>query len=282
MPPLPNPLETIVRNVFLFPADGAEPRIVPGTFSEAASKANPVSFFTRSVDLRSHYGKQITSTFCKFVTNNHPLALERDKGEYLIYSNVSPDLPLNLSAARVTGIDPVAFAAKVFWRGDIVMVKAEDWPGPLVVNGGNHKLYHDIHPSIQGLAEAALQRMYEGNELRQFIREQVEMQQSGVQNDRMVRGVMQINHPHIPLSMVGPLDLKKRSKAIHLWRKISRYYGETDIEIMSRKVCALCRTSDEPGLKVCSGCRQIAYCSRECQKADWGYHKRECKVKQAT
>jgi hypothetical protein len=170
MPPLPNPRASIVRNVLLFPADGTEPRIIAKTFSEAASKANPVSFFTRSVDLQSHYGKQMASTFCKFVdVNNQPVALKCDEGEYLIYSNVSPALPINQSAARVTGIDPIAFESKVFWRGDIVMVKAEDWPGPLVVGGGNHKLYHDVQPSIQAIAEIILKRMYESNDLRENI-----------------------------------------------------------------------------------------------------------------
>ncbi|KAF8166177.1 hypothetical protein BJ912DRAFT_1003027 [Pholiota molesta] len=282
MPPLPNPRETIVRNVFLFPADGTEPRIVPKTFSEAASKANPVGFFSTSVDLGSHYGKQMASTLCKFITNNFPLALECAKGDYIIYSNVSPELPLNLFAARATGIDPVAYEARVFWRGDIVMVKAEVWPGPLVVSEGLHKIYHDVHPSVQELAEVALRGMYEADELRENIREYVKIDQSSVHEDRVFREQMQIHRPNIPVSTVGPIDLKQRSNLIHMWRKISRYYEDADIEMLSRKVCALCRTADAPKLKVCSGCRQIAYCSKECQKDDWQYHKRECKVKKAT
>jgi len=28
----------------------------------------------------------------------------------------------------------------------------------------------------------------------------------------------------------------------------------------------------------CSGCKSIWYCSRRCQKADWGQHRQECKA----
>ncbi|EFO86016.1 hypothetical protein GCK72_005460 [Caenorhabditis remanei] len=34
-------------------------------------------------------------------------------------------------------------------------------------------------------------------------------------------------------------------------------------------------------LKKCSACRKVAYCSAECQRADWKLHKRECKAIQA-
>ena len=32
----------------------------------------------------------------------------------------------------------------------------------------------------------------------------------------------------------------------------------------------------KPGLSKCSGCRNIRYCSRECQKSDWRNHKQSC------
>jgi hypothetical protein len=171
---LPNPRATIVRNVLLFPADGTEPRIIPKTFSEAASKANPVSFYTTSVDLRSHYGKQMATTFVQFLTSHpNPITLECNEGEFLCYYNVSPELPINQSAGRIIGIDPIAFESKVFWRGDIIVVKAEEWPGPTVMGGGFHQLYHDVDPSFQATAESLLRNLYESNHLKQEIESRV-------------------------------------------------------------------------------------------------------------
>src|SRR5277367_5405218 len=35
---------------------------------------------------------------------------------------------------------------------------------------------------------------------------------------------------------------------------------------------------DKPGISKCSGCLNVLYCSRECQKADWRNHKQTCVV----
>ncbi len=40
--------------------------------------------------------------------------------------------------------------------------------------------------------------------------------------------------------------------------------------------CAIC---GQPSSSRCAGCQQSAYCSKDCQKADWAAHKRECKNK---
>lgn len=32
----------------------------------------------------------------------------------------------------------------------------------------------------------------------------------------------------------------------------------------------------EDSLRVCSRCKEMAYCTRECQAADWPYHKKTC------
>ena len=39
--------------------------------------------------------------------------------------------------------------------------------------------------------------------------------------------------------------------------------------------CALCKAKDET--KKCAGCKQVRYCSLECQKQDWTQHKIICK-----
>ena len=43
-------------------------------------------------------------------------------------------------------------------------------------------------------------------------------------------------------------------------------------------VCAECSISSEK-LKLCSGCKRVAYCSKECQKKNWKNHKHLCKFK---
>jgi len=40
--------------------------------------------------------------------------------------------------------------------------------------------------------------------------------------------------------------------------------------------CAVC---GQPSSSRCASCQQAAYCSKDCQKADWATHKRECKNK---
>lgn len=233
MPPLPNPRETIVRNVFFFPADGTEPRIIPKTFSEAGSKANPESFFTIAVDLRGHYRKHMASTYCRFVDNSpNPITLKCNEGEFIFYSNVSPELPINKSVAQVVGIDPIAFESKIFWRGDVIVVKAQDWPGPLAIGGGNHKLYHDVDPSFQATAELVLRNTYKLDDHKEWIRDTVSFSQGSVRSgacflsffsgalnegkcrsDRAAREYMQaVESPPIPISNMKPLDLNHRSE----------------------------------------------------------------------
>ena len=53
---------------------------------------------------------------------------------------------------------------------------------------------------------------------------------------------------------------------------------------MAPKACAECNrelptsTSGQSPLCVCSACLRISYCSRECQRADWKYHKKICSL----
>lgn len=38
-----------------------------------------------------------------------------------------------------------------------------------------------------------------------------------------------------------------------------------------------CRVCSEKTSKICTGCKTVAYCSVECQKIDWLFHKVHCK-----
>jgi hypothetical protein len=49
---------------------------------------------------------------------------------------------------------------------------------------------------------------------------------------------------------------------------------------MTSKIrCANCKEC-HTNLVMCSGCRKVRYCGKECQKADWSPHKRACKQAQ--
>ena len=45
--------------------------------------------------------------------------------------------------------------------------------------------------------------------------------------------------------------------------------------------CGLVRQEEDERLRRCTGCEQVAYCSRACQRAHWGQHKKFCRNQQA-
>ena len=46
-------------------------------------------------------------------------------------------------------------------------------------------------------------------------------------------------------------------------------------EVIPTGDCAVC---DKLAKCLCSGCKHVFYCSRECQKKHWSNHKEECKM----
>ena len=74
----------------------------------------------------------------------------------------------------------------------------------------------------------------------------------------------------LKLRWVGDDNLKKK------YRKAKKNLKKEDIH----KHCHGCGAPAPPnkGLKTCSSCRSVSYCSRECQVKDWkdGGHKKEC------
>ena len=43
---------------------------------------------------------------------------------------------------------------------------------------------------------------------------------------------------------------------------------------LSISQCAICQIKAD---KKCTGCNEVAYCGRECQKKHWSTHRKECK-----
>ena len=76
------------------------------------------------------------------------------------------------------------------------------------------------------------------------------------------------------------LEMKKRfeeeQKAKQLAEaKLQKKLAEAAAPTAPSRVCANCKV--EAGTKICAACRQVGYCSGDCQKAHWKIHKADCK-----
>lgn len=52
---------------------------------------------------------------------------------------------------------------------------------------------------------------------------------------------------------------------------------EADRNLNLINSCAYCRTKNEPSLKLCSRCKKVLYCNKDCQKKHFSTHKVDCK-----
>lgn len=60
------------------------------------------------------------------------------------------------------------------------------------------------------------------------------------------------------------------------------YYTSLNEKFQQGPFCASCgRESQGTKLLRCTGCKLVEYCNRDCQKADWPFHKRSCNYKQS-
>ena len=80
---------------------------------------------------------------------NQPDEMKCNEGQHTIYYNLHPKLPLNLAMARVVGIILKRPGSKLTFRGNVVVVRSNKWPEPLVMGGGNHTDYVDVQPSLR-------------------------------------------------------------------------------------------------------------------------------------
>lgn len=70
----------------------------------------------------------------------------------------------------------------------------------------------------------------------------------------------------LPFFLIFLPPLLSLSKQIHSFFSFRRKMGEQQ--------CEVCR---KPAKQFCSSCREVFYCSRDCQKQDWKTHKAKCK-----
>ena len=122
-PAFPNDhLETLVRRCIVFPADGSETRLEPMITRTVTVDDTPsINMFNRCVDMTSTFG----DSYRKMLVA--ALEISQDAGgiQYLLFYNLSLNLPINLNIARVIGVTPPQLQTKkrLFWRGDVVAMK---------------------------------------------------------------------------------------------------------------------------------------------------------------
>lgn len=273
-----DPHEAIVRNVILYPADGGEPRITPMTFNKEGAKANPYSFYTIHVDLRGLYGQHNMHA-----TRHHMIDLENQpdkstEGDYDLFHNISPKLPINASMARLVGVDPKRPGQRPLWRGDVVVVKRQEWPVPLVPGGGLHMDYVDTPPPALDLFSSIfIPQYYKSDHWRDFLQEEKRCN-DGLLHHHQTWPLYQTFYPELS-SIQSGFNKKKYEKTA---RMIDRLKATETKQIKRQDldkilVCGHCKV-DAQGLRVCGGCRNEKYCSTECQKLAWKEHKASCKA----
>ncbi|KAK0201443.1 hypothetical protein DFS33DRAFT_1276337 [Desarmillaria ectypa] len=117
-------IKATTSKVLLFPANGDQPYIIDMAFDVAGAKSHPRGFYNTAVDLRGLYGKY-TAGYTRLLNFNIQDHGEQIDGQYHLYYNVSPRLPVNYSMARVVGVDPKRPSSRPMWKGDVVIVKMQ-------------------------------------------------------------------------------------------------------------------------------------------------------------
>ncbi|KAJ6552235.1 hypothetical protein DFH09DRAFT_1167428 [Mycena vulgaris] len=264
---LRDPHEPIVRNVLIFPADGGNPRISPMTFNEegarspgrelhGASRTNPYGFYTVNVDLRSLYGERnMHATGQK----GWDITDQPDKitdGQYNLFHNVSPKLPINATMARLVGANAKRPGERPLRRGDVVVVKRREWPAPIAV-----------------FSSTLIPFWYKSDEWRDFLRTEKEFNDLNLKGDKNWPMYQKL-YPMLGSVKAG---LIRRGMVKKTSRMVDRLMA-TQMKNIERQnlddivVCGYCKVN------VCEGCRNEKYCSTECQKLAWKEHKSACKA----
>jgi hypothetical protein len=114
---------TYTRKCVVFPAHGSEPHIVNKTIRTVTEEdTSQVSCYNRTVDLLGTYGSEYRKMRVRNFAPSPPIP-----GQYMLFYNMSPQLPLNRCVARLLDIDPNTnnVGSKLFWRGDVIAMKFE-------------------------------------------------------------------------------------------------------------------------------------------------------------
>ncbi|KAF8992051.1 hypothetical protein BDQ17DRAFT_1413515 [Cyathus striatus] len=263
--PLHDPRDTVIRKVLLYPADGTELRLVEMEFSEEGAK-RPFWLYTTALDLRNTYGKSIGGTRIHIfnVTNQPPELAINEGGDHVMHFNIDIRLPINLSVSRLIGINPKHPGHRPMFRGDLIFTREDNWPPPIVIGGGAHRNYFDVDASFRQIADNVITQLYNSERWGKYLDEE--------QAFHNTMNPDPSSHPDPDKYMK---KLKDHAQQQRMLDRAKKYSGRQ--MALENDLCAHCTNRGNPTLKNCSGCRQIKYCSKECQKADWKRHKSECR-----
>lgn len=87
--------------------------------------------------------------------------------------------------------------------------------------------------------------------------------------EKMLHEDVHINFEEVQEN-AGMLDYLRESA-----RNFLKRIGKSSKASM-RSVCGFCEAESKAEFRTCNACGKIAYCSNECQKADWSRHKEVC------
>jgi len=120
-------LETLVRKCIVFPADGSETRIVHMIARTVTNEDDipSLKIHSRCIDLASTFGDDYRKT--QVMVHKGATDSTQSTYMYLLFYNLSPNLPINLNIAHVIGVTPSYLTTKkrLFWRGDVVAMKVK-------------------------------------------------------------------------------------------------------------------------------------------------------------
>lgn len=117
-------LETLVRKCIVFPANGSETCIVPKVARTVTTEdISSLRLYSRCVDMARTFGDDYRKT----QVMDHRSTRDGIKSTYLLFYNLSPNLPFNLNVLHVIGVTPshLKTMKRLFWRGDVVAMKVQ-------------------------------------------------------------------------------------------------------------------------------------------------------------
>ena len=83
-----------------------------------------------------------------------------------------------------------------------------------------------------------------------------------------------LKHPDLEWDSVS---LKKHFMTTFTWTTETTWDTTTTTEDATT-MCMKCKKTDLVNkMMMCGACKSVSYCSKECQKADWKHHKKQCK-----
>jgi ribonuclease HIII len=98
----------------------------------------------------------------------------------------------------------------------------------------------------------------------------------GIVEDDFACGEYESSVTRIAISPIFAAAYIERTK--NLSEEVQNQLEIGNSDKFKRRKCKVCF---KEGVKRCSRCMNVVYCSRECQSGDWREHKKDCKLSAA-